>query len=149
MGHFLKQRKQIVDFRGEILLVRLFLLILGGIIGCEVKYLVFPTKHFGPRDHMWRFAQALTAVMPLQVFPAPLVNISNYRHLSRELRLKERHVDLACFRRPPTQDPREILIIDDVVTTGATLQATLAALGCKYPPAILCFAYKKFIPHES
>lgn len=78
-------------------------------------------------DHMWLLANAL-ADRGIVDRPVPLIKQSRnlgFQHLKPQ---SERHISPLQFQVKRPLKPTRIILIDDVVTTGSTLNAAAAAL---------------------
>jgi predicted amidophosphoribosyltransferase len=148
VGLFLKKRKRLQDPYGDELLARLLLLEFGSILHLQAsEVIVFPTKQIEVKDHGWRLAQALGKQVGLPLCPVVLEEVSNYKHLTRSERHQRRRAGGNHFSLRTLKNKR-VLIIDDVVTTGATIHTVWESIGRPSQVTVLSLAYKTFRPDD-
>jgi predicted amidophosphoribosyltransferase len=109
----------------------------------SVDGVVFPSKKPKVKDHTWHLAHAVGEILQLPVVPVIIPASAAYKTYGRRQRAEERLKNLGLYTSYQGKIP---LMVDDIITTGATLSAVWRAIGCPKYAIALCLAYKTFNP---
>lgn len=105
----------------------------------------FPTKKQNASDHTGHLANAVADIMGLRAFGIMIAENKNYKIFSRSQRNRERVKNTVTYTEYKGQNP---LMVDDIITSGATLESVWRALGRPGNATGLCLAYKTFNPGD-
>lgn len=115
-------------------------------LGCDcIAYVPCSKKNYGKRgyDHMKICAGFLSDELGLPVLKG-LKRIGGKRDQT-EVSLRERHENVKgkFVYRGEKLDGKKVLLIDDIVTTGATLSECAAALASAQPASTVCVTFAR------
>ncbi|MCC6137159.1 MAG: hypothetical protein IT287_00885 [Bdellovibrionaceae bacterium] len=111
----------------------------------EVDEVFFPQKANMDKDHTWYLAHAVGAILELPVTGIQVAKIPFYKSFGRAQRAEDRSKNPRTYAQYKGQIP---LLVDDILTTGATLEALWRALHRPDRAISLCLAYKTFNPED-
>lgn len=111
----------------------------------EVDEVFFPQKWQQRKDHTWYFAHAIGEILTVPVTGLQIHVTPFYKSFGRSQRARERSKNTRTYAQYKGQKP---LLVDDIITTGATLEALWVALRRPEGAVSLCLAYKTFNPED-
>ncbi len=101
----------------------------------------YPAKPTQKQDHTWHFAKAVAEQLDVPLIAIDMAITPSYKTLNRRERWLKRANNTAVYSGPQVIKP---LLVDDIVTTGATMKALWLALKKPKYALGLSLAYKTF-----
>lgn len=110
----------------------------------SVDGIFYPAKVQNPKDHTFVFATQLAQILGLKATPVMIEALKGYKSLKRQQRVAQRIKNSMTYE----YGGQKALLVDDVITTGATMEALWRSLGRPSKAIVLCLAYKTFNPED-
>lgn len=111
----------------------------------KIDVVYYPSKRDGQRDHTFYLAREVGSILGVEICGVVIPEAINYKSFGRKKRQEARgRVARAQIEYKAVQP----LFVDDIVTTGATMEAVWKVLGRPESLQGLCLAYKTFNPED-
>ena len=111
----------------------------------KIDGIYYPSLWQGRKDHTYFLAQAVSQILGVDAYGVVIPEVSQYKTCGRQKRLKLR---VAASDHQVQYIGSYPLFVDDVITTGATMEAVWRVLGRPDTLRGLCLAYKTFNPED-
>lgn len=111
----------------------------------KIDIVYYPSKREGHKDHTFYLAREVGLILGVEICGVVIPEVFNYKSFGRRKRQEVRRVVPQSQIEYKAAHP---LFVDDVVTTGATMEAVWKVLGRPEHLQGLCLAYKTFNPED-